>query len=458
MTLKTAFPTALLPILASACGPAPTDPQDVPDAGGAAAAEDALPPGTLAVPPAVRRNLGLTFAEVELREVARTLRVPGAFELSPRARREYHMALPGRVELLVDELDVVQEGQVLYRFQSPAWPELLHEILEGEQAMATARSQIAVARATADEAAARLEQLQTRLESLAAAEVRRADLEAEVVALEASLPRLRAEEDLARTHLANAERTREHALHRASTAAAIPEEELEAEVTVGGRTVPTYLTLDWIDVRADAAGVVEHLGVTDGAFVEPPSTVVSTADPGRVRFRALALQSDLERLTGIERARIVPPLAPGVSPAEGIEAALAFGLEAHSRERTLTLFGTPRGGAPWIRPGVSAFLEVVVEATPEPSLAIPRSALVQHGLQQVFFRRDPENPDRVRRVEADLGPSDGRWVAVRSGLMRGDQVVLEGIYELMLALEQEGASGPRSESHVHADGTVHGNH
>ena len=80
------------------------------------------------VPPAVRRNLGVTFADVEVRRVAQTLRVPGIFELQPRARREYRLPLPGRVEILVRHLDPVEAGDPLYRYQSPKWPELLHEI------------------------------------------------------------------------------------------------------------------------------------------------------------------------------------------------------------------------------------------------------------------------------------------------------------------------------------------
>src|SRR5688572_26225414 len=48
------------------------------------------------VPEAVRRNLGITFAKVERRRVAATIRVPGRFELLPSARREYRTVLPAR--------------------------------------------------------------------------------------------------------------------------------------------------------------------------------------------------------------------------------------------------------------------------------------------------------------------------------------------------------------------------
>jgi len=56
-------------------------------------------------------------------------------------------------------------------------------------------------------------------------------------------------------------------------------------------------------------------------------------------------------------------------------------------------------------------------------------------------------------VEADMGPGDGRWVAILSGLMPNDEVVLDGAYELKLASQLSGAS--RRGGHIHADGTFH---
>jgi multidrug efflux pump subunit AcrA (membrane-fusion protein) len=402
----------------------------------------------------VRSNLGITFARVEARRVAQTLRVPGSFELQPLARHEYGMSLPGRVELLADQYQKVEPGQPLFRFQSSSWPALLHEVISGEQDIATTLSEIEVGKARQVEARRKLELARGRIQSLARADFKRADLEAEAAELEASLPRLLAELRLAETRNANARRTREHALHRASAASGIPESELVKEIVVGDTTVPTYSTIDWIVVHALEPGMVEALAITDGAYVEPPATILSTVDPRRVRFRALALQADLPRLITATTARIVPPRSPGIAIEEGVQASLTLGLEAHPEERTMTLLATPEELAPWIRPGVSAFLEVEVDASAAPELAIPRSAIVQDGLTHVFFRRDPAHPDRVIRVEADMGISDGVWVVIQSGLMRDDEVVLEGAYELKLATESSGA--PQAQGHFHADGSFHG--
>lgn len=411
------------------------------------------PTNRIDIPGTVRSNLGITFAKVERRRVDSTIRVPGAFELQPLARHEYRLALPGTVHLEVDQYLRVEPGDLLYRFRSPEWPELQHEIIVGEQDIESAQAEIEVARARIAEAEDRASIQRERLLSLTEAEIRNADLEAQIAELEASLPRLRAELRQSETRLANAERTREHALHRASAATGIPEALLAANADDEGVAMPVYRTIDWIEVRATEPGVVEMLALTDGAFAEAPSLVLSTIDPSKVRFRAMALQSDLVRLGESPEAIIAPPTTPGIALSDGVNASVTIGLEAHPEQRTVTLLATPEQSRDWIRPGVSAFLEVIAESAGGPSLAIPRAAIVKDGITHVFFRRDPKDPNKAIRVEADMGVDDGRWVAIQSGLSLSDEVVLDGAFELKLATQQGGVM--QKGGHFHADGTFH---
>jgi hypothetical protein len=97
-----------------------------------------------------------------------------------------------------------------------------------------------------------------------------------------------------------------------------------------------------------------------------------------------------------------------------------------------------------------------VDGAPGPVPAIPRRAVVKDGLEHVFFLRERDEPDHVRRVVAHLGATDGRWVEVLEDVEPGDEVVLDGAYELKLATQLAG--GAPEGGHVHADGSVHEDH
>jgi hypothetical protein len=99
---------------------------------------------------------------------------------------------------------------------------------------------------------------------------------------------------------------------------------------------------------------------------------------------------------------------------------------------------------------LSAELAIVWDETAEPMLAVPARAIMRDGLDFVIFLRESPGADRVIRERVTIGPSDGRWTALYSGPMPGDEVVVDGAYELNL----EG-TGKALGGHFHADGTWH---
>ena len=112
---------------------------------------------------------------------------------------------------------------------------------------------------------------------------------------------------------------------------------------------------------------------------------------------------------------------------------LRIGLAGDVDDRTIDLYIVPDQLSSWARSGVIAQAEITTQGTEMSELAIPMAAVQQDGLIPVIFRRDPENPNQAIRMEADLGMDDDRWVAVLSGLRDGDEVVLDGGFQLMLA-------------------------
>jgi len=392
------------------------------------------PTNRVEIPSTVRNNLGITFAKVERRNVATTIRVPGSFELQPRAKMEYRPLLAGQVEFVVDELDKVEPGTVLYRFRSPEWLEL--------------QSRIDLALASLEQARVRSGTIEKRLAALKEANFKRADLEMESDELRAEVVKREAE---LQTALNRAARVLN--LHSTAESTGMNPTKLLSVVDQDGGSMPYYQTVDTFEVKAAQSGYVESLAVTNGAYVEEATLLLTTIDPGKVRFRALGMQGDLVTFTKAEQARIVPPQANGSDINDSVEAVLKVGLSADPDARTLTLFAQPEEMLPWIRPGVSAFLEVAEESTGGIVLAIPRSSVVKDGITHVFFKRDPSNANKAIRVEADLGVDDGRWIEVKSEVGPNDEVVLDGAYELKLATAQSGTA--QKGGHFHADGTYH---
>jgi len=424
------------------------------------------------IPAAVRTNLGITFARVERRAVANTIRVPGRFELLPTARAEHRTPLRGRVDVVVRQYQHVAKGDVLYRLDSPDWRDLQRELGDTISAIDIAEAQLQALEPITE--AHRLHEEGLR-ENIALWEARKAKLEelnadlggkaqelaevqSKITETNSALGELKekaAEIDLQRAETESRLRSAKAKLELLYTSAAalldVPRDQVTSPEAGNPETLPYWQTVTEIEVRASLDGVVEQLAVTSGAWTEVGALVLSVVDLTQIRFRAMGLQSDLDRLRPGLPAAIVHPRGQAGGLNEPIPTVLQLGLNADPEERTIELLGIPERLEEWTRPGVSALLEIAAAHTPQPELAIPLSAVVRDGLTSVIFRRDPANPDQAIRMEADLGLNDGRWVVINSGVREGDEVVLDGVYQLLLATS---GSIPKG-GHFHADGTFH---
>lgn len=417
----------------------------------------------ITLPDTVQKNLGITWAKAEYRIVQGVVRMPGRFESEPSARRTYQVPLAGRVEVLVKPYQRVAAGDPLYRLHAADWKRLQQEIADAIGAVQAAEDTFVAAQehvtALADALTLWTERL-TTLDRLGQDIGGKAAERAEAAGRVADL-RIAAAE--AKRELAVASRQARGAdgkpgsgqaqvrlellLGQAAQLTGLTPEALLA--TAEGR--PAWATLAAIEARAASPGLVEGEVISSGTWIDAHGTVLTVTDPAGVRLRAAGLQADLPRLSDGLQARIV---ATDPAVAKALAATLVIGPVADAIDRSVDLIARPADGTSlptWVRPGVTANLEVVLGGSPEEELAIPVGATIRDGLKTIIFRRDPEHPDQVSKLEADLGPSDGRWVVVQSGLKEGDQVVLGGIYPLKLSQQEGGAQA----GHFEADGTFH---
>lgn len=398
----------------------------------------ALAPGHIAIPDTVRRNLGLTFAKAEVRPLVQTLPVPGSFELMPKARRAYHLPMAGELRLEVGPLETVEAGAVLFHYRSIEWSERRARIAELQSTRALTEAEGAEVQARVERHEQRIAALGERLSGLQAAKGATAQLEAELALEEAEASVLQVERESNAAQLASATAAYQLARELAAADFGLPTDSLD-----------TYLEGEWLPVHAAEKGTVEGLHLSAGAFAESAAPVLSVVNLERVRLRAVALQADLDLVLAAESGELR-------LEQRSATANLQLGLEADASARTAILYATPDRHEPWMRPGVSCTLHIEVARSQDAVLVLPRKSVVKDGVQHVFFRRDPEDPDLAIRVEADLGLEATDWIEVRSGIRVGDEVVLDGVYELNLASAMQPAG--QAGGHFHADGTFHGEH
>ncbi len=462
-------------------------------------------------PDTVRKNLGIAFEKAQERAITHTRRFPGTFAFRPEARRRYATPIAGKVELAMgaDGAPTLRPGRLvradeaLFTVVAPAWRELQRELARTASAVDLARAEAA---RTASDLASAPGRLGAIISGQEAAKSHVDELVAQTVALQRRIDRLEPLVAQTRTQLGELEQAKvEMAFIRSSVsdareqhaeleqkrlelagqlaapgstpsalalAATAQRAALEAALAIQAATLaqaaelhgltsaqllepveggrPRWQALSGVVVRATAPGIVLSLAPVEGAWVEERAEVATTADPAGLVFEAHAPQADLAWLSPSLTAAVAMPEGMGVAPGAALAGALAIGAEADPHARTVPLFLVPSASAPWARAGVAAWLEVAA-AGGGSTLAIPRAAVIRDGLTDVFFRRDPRNPDKLIRIEGDLGVSDGKWVEVKSGLALGDEVVVAGVYPLMLANSGQQRKG----GHFHADGTWH---
>jgi multidrug resistance efflux pump len=438
----------------------------------------AVPTNRVDINATVRENLGITFAKVESRMVARTLRVPGRFELLPTARREYRAAASGTVELLVQQYQSVAGGTPLFRLSSPRWREMQKELADAEAAVKLAQAGVdsiepllgahenhhtEIQRAVDvwTDRVDTLEQLQAaggaRGDEVAQARAAMASARSELAETLEREADLLARKSETAAHLDAATARLAFLYEAAAGLVGVSAADLRSPSS-GASSAPRWRTIDAIEVRALTPGVVDTVSVDSGGVIDQHAHILSTVQPNQVRFRAVGLQSDLPRLADGQAASVVPAQAQEQNglPEHDLRFAgtLTLAPTADPERRTLDLLLTHSDGTSppeWAKAGVSAFLEVVTSGSGSDELAIPLKCVARDGTAAIIFRRDPADPNKAIRMEADLGLDDGRWVVIRSGVAEGNEIVLDGVYQLMVATSGSITKG----GHFHPDGTFH---
>ncbi len=401
----------------------------------------------------IRNNLGIVFAKAENRSVATTVRLPGQFELQPTAYSSYSAALAGEVDLKVAQYDTVKKGDLLFKIKSPEWRRMQHELNEAYNAIKVKDAQDVLLQNKFKVAESKLKFNEKRAKVLSEAKVRNSTLENDLLDTSNNIKVLKAEAKLLQQELKALKDHYQIMVHTASVLVGLP----DAELIKVKNNKPAWASLDEVSIYAKNDGIIDKVETTDGGWVETGALVVSSVEPTKIRFRASALQSDLNKFKNGMQAKVVTSLKTDKEFESSVSGKIIIGFEGDAQQRTFPIFFMP-DEVKNNQAGLAGYLEIYLDKTDD-TLAIPVQAVVRDGLHDVFFRRNPKNSDEVLRVVADLGKSDGRWVEVESGIKAGDEVVVSGAYELKLATASATSSKKKEKGHFHADGKwCDGNH
>ncbi len=340
--------------------------------------------GVLRLSPETARSIGLKVEPVTARSVERTLAFDGAVDVPPQRRTSASSQLAGTLRAIrVDRGQPVKAGDVLAEIASLEVQDLQLELLKTHLDVLLWRDTY------------------TRLRDAGEAVPRRTVLELE--------SRVKGSE----TQFAN---LRQKLLTLGLTASQI-------EAVVESRRV-----VDSIPVRAPIDGVVVHFDRVLGQVIRADEPLFEIHDLSQAWVEAFVGERDSAQIQVGQSARIRLVANPEFE-AQGTVARIGPVVGTASRTQAAWI---ELEGQPTVRLQHNMLARVVLTVEqPQPTLAVPQSAVVRDGLRSFVFVQKADGTFDRRRV--DLGRGDDRYLEITSGLAAGERIATSGVPQLQTA-------------------------
>jgi RND family efflux transporter MFP subunit len=374
----------------------------------------------IAIPVDLQRDLGMKVAPLELREVERTLKVPGQVRVREGATHNLHARFSSRIISPVPQVGRrVQTGDELV---------VLEEVLS-----------------SADRVSMRGQQVDLRVRELEFAtqqnELRRQMAELESRRQVATSERIQRERDLRRSEQLYAIQVLPlKELQAARTAFRQSEQELAGlgrQIAVLREAprppeLPAAVGLQQYTLTAPVSGVISKVEAALEEVVEPSKVLLTIVDLSTVWVSAQVSEADLGAVRQYGTARVSTTAYPG--PFTGRFASVSPSLDPETRTAQVFFAVDNREGK--LLDGMSAQLELV--GAKDRVLTIPTQAVMtQDGESRVFVQ---VAPDRFEPRTVRVGRKTGDKAVIQSGLQAGTKVVVSGTGALVSELARRGQS------------------
>ena len=317
----------------------------------------------------------------------------------------YAMPCAGRISLQVKSAQQVRKGDLLFTVDSPA----LYEQIAAVESV----------RAGLDRCAEELAALQERLDGLRGAGVRNSSLEEQQRFKKAEQRQL--ESDL---------RT--------------AEARLKAQLG-GGELQRSDDGSALLLVRAQHDGTVRNVGVSQGSWGEQGAPVITMSNTAAMEIIGSLYAGNMPHFTAVRA------LVPVGRENRHLTGTWRLAEQVDPQKLTRTLYFTPDELPAGVPAGQLCRLDLYDEqAENDGSIAVPDSALVKVGVDDVVFVEISEGQYAMLKVHAG---TSRRGMTPVKGLMPGQRIVVKGGYELKYILPGEGQK--KKAGHFHADGKFH---
>lgn len=184
-----------------------------------------------------------------------------------------------------------------------------------------------------------------------------------------------------------------------------------------------------VELPAPISGIVSAVNVVTGEPVDPEKSLVEILDLSRVYALARVPEHVAGRLKPGQRARIVVAAVSGETfPAE-LE---HIGALADPASGTVEAAFRVDNPGLRLRPGMRAEFFIVTSTRPGVT-SVPRGAFQGTPANRFVYVKDFDLPHAFVKTPVVVGEADERQVEIVSGLLPGDEVVVQGAYSLAFA-------------------------
>jgi len=189
------------------------------------------------------------------------------------------------------------------------------------------------------------------------------------------------------------------------------------------RVLSTQTIDNKFEIRAPRAGVLTARDVNHGQLVDTAKALFVISDLSKVWLVARVFENNIGKIKVGQPVEVAVDSFPGKTFAGKIDYVAP---NVDPATRAISVRATVENEHQLLKPQMFARMSIRVGSSPV--LVVPQAAIQKTGEVDIAYVPLPENRFEERKLV--LGAVVGRYVAIKSGLKRGEDVVVNGSVEL----------------------------